>query len=94
MPREVNPSHVEAAPLRESGVGWIAALKKAKATGSDLARESVRRILRELASKADADAEVKRDAAAADLRAKRKGLEARARQPSGEPCCASRRASC
>ena len=72
MPREVNPSHVEAARLRKNGVEWIAALKKAKVPDTDLARMSVRRILRELGSKVGAE----RDAAAADLRAKRKDMKA------------------
>ena len=73
MPREVNPSHVKAARLRENGVEWAAALKEAKVPDTDLARQSVRRIIR--AAKAEAQAE--RDAADAEVRAKRKDLKAR-----------------
>ena len=68
-----NPSHVKAARLRESGVEWTAALKEAKVPDTDLAR-----IIRELVSMADAEAEAEteRDDAAAELRAKRKDLKA------------------
>ena len=62
MPREVNLSHVKAARLRESGVGWKTALKTAKVPDTDLARKSVCRIIRELMSKADAEAEAKAEA--------------------------------
>ena len=77
MPREVNPSHVKAARLRESGVEWAAALKEAKVPDTDLARQSVRRIIRELVSTAKAEAQAERDAADAEARAKRKDLKAR-----------------
>ena len=62
MPREVNPSHVKAARLRESGVGWKTALKTAKVPDNDLARKSVCRIIRKLMSKAHAEAEAKAEA--------------------------------
>ena len=42
MPREVNPSHVKAARLRESGVGWKTALKIAKVPDTYLARKTQR----------------------------------------------------
>ena len=73
MVRVANPSHVKAARLRESGVEWTAALKEAKVPDTDLAR-----IIRELVSMADAEAEAEteRDDAAAELRAKRKDLKA------------------
>ena len=74
MPREVNPSHVEAARLRESGVGWKTALKTAKVPDTDLARKSVCRIIRELMSKAEAKAEADAEAetkAEAEREAKR-----------------------
>ena len=77
MPREVNPSHVKAARLRESGVEWAAALKEAKVPDTDLARQSVRRIIRELVSTAKAEAQAERDAADAEVRAKRKDMKAR-----------------
>ena len=76
MPRAVNPSHVEAARLRESGIEWSTALKKAKVPDTDFARRSVCRIMRESKAKADAKAKAERDDAAAELRAKRKGLKA------------------
>ena len=74
MVQVANPSHVKAARLRESGVEWTAALKEAKVPDTDLARNSVRRIIRELVSMAEAETE--RDDAAAELRAKRKDLKA------------------
>ena len=77
MPREVNPSHAKAARLRESGVEWAAALKEAKVPDTDLARQSVRRIIREVVSTAKAEAQAERDAADAEVRAKRKDLIAR-----------------
>ena len=64
MPREVTPSHVKAARLRESGVGWKTALKTANVPDTDLARKSVCRIIRELMSKAEADAEAEAKAEA------------------------------
>ena len=70
MVRVANPSHVKAARLRESGIEWSIALEKAKVSDTDLTRKSVRRIIRESGSKAEA----KSDAA---LRAKRKDLKAR-----------------
>ena len=78
MVQVANPSHVKAARLRESGVEWTAALKEAKVPDTDLTRNSVRRIIRELVSMADAEAEAEteRDDAAAELRAKRKDLKA------------------
>ena len=92
MPREVNPSHVKAARLRESSVGWKTALKTDKVPDTDLARKSVCRIIRKLMSKAEAEAkaeadaeaeakaeaerEAKREVAAADMQAKRKDLKA------------------
>jgi septal ring factor EnvC (AmiA/AmiB activator) len=77
MPREVNSSHVKAARLRESGVEWNTALKTAKVPDTDDARQSVRRIIRELVSTAKAKAQAERDAADAEVRAKRKDLKAR-----------------
>ena len=70
MVRVANPSHVKAARLRESGIEWSIALKKAKVPDADLTRKSVRRIIRESGSKAEAKSD---DAA---LRAKRKDLKA------------------
>ena len=77
MPREVNPSHVKAARLRERGVEWTAALKESEVPDNDLARKSVRRVLRKLVSTAKAEAQSERDAADAEVRAKRKDLKAR-----------------
>jgi hypothetical protein len=93
MPREVSPSHVKAARLLESGVGWNTALKTAKVSDTNDARQSVRRIIRKFMSKAQAEAEAKaeaeaeakaeaereakREVAAADMQAKRKDLKAR-----------------
>ena len=74
MPREVNPSHVKAARLRMSGVGWDTALRAAKAQNTGTARNSVRRILRELMSKADAEAEAGSIDSAVYFQAKRKDL--------------------
>ena len=62
MPREVNLSHVKAARLRGSGVEWKVALKKAKVLDTDLARNSVRAMMRKLMSMADAEAEAKAEA--------------------------------
>ena len=72
-----NPGHVKAARLRESGIEWSIALEKAKVPDTDLTRMSVRRIIRELVSTAKAEAQAERDAADAELRAKRKDLKAR-----------------
>ena len=72
-----NPSHVKAARLRESGIEWSIALEKAKVPDTDLTRKSVRRIIRELVSTAKAEAQAERDAADAEVRAKRKDLKAR-----------------
>ena len=86
-----NPGHVKAARLRESGIEWTIALEKAEVPDTDLTRQSVRRIIRESGSKAEAQSD---DAAlwakrkdlkayevalelAAGLRAKRKDLKAR-----------------
>ena len=77
MVRVTNPSHVKAARLRESGIEWSIALVKAKVPGTDLTRKSVRRIIRELVSTAKAEAQAERDAADAEVWAKRKDLEAR-----------------
>ena len=41
-----NPGHVKAARLRESGIEWTIALEKAEVPDTDLARKSVRRIIR------------------------------------------------
>ena len=71
MVRVANPSHVKAARLRESGIEWSIALEKAKVSDTDLTRKSVRRIIRESGSKAEAKSD---DAA---LWAKRKDLKAR-----------------
>ena len=93
MGRDANPGHVKAARLRESGIEWTIALEKAEVPDTDLARKSVRRIIRESGSKAKAKAKSD-DAAlwakrrdlkarevalqlAAELRAKRKDLKAR-----------------
>ena len=84
MGREANPSHVKVARLRERGVEWNIAHKIAKVPDTDLARKSVRRIVRELGSKAGAE----RDAAAADLRAKRKDMRSEERRVGKE--CRSR----
>ena len=72
-----NPSHVKAVRLRESGIEWSIALEKDKVPDTDLTRKSVRRIIRELVSTAKAEAQAERDAADAEVRAKRKDLEAR-----------------
>ena len=77
MGRKANPSHVKAVRLRKSGVGWGTTPKEAMVQGTGIARNSVRRILRELMTKADADAEAEHIDAAADLRVKRKDLKAR-----------------
>jgi hypothetical protein len=77
MVRVANPSHVKAAQLRESGVEWAAALKKAKVPDTDIARQSVRRFIRENVSTAKAEAQAESDATDAELRAKRKDLKAR-----------------
>ena len=76
MVRVANPSHVKAARLRESGIEWSIALEKAKVPDTDLTRMSVRRVIRELVSTAKAEAQAERDAADAELRAKRKDLKA------------------
>ena len=73
MGRDANPGHVKAARLRESGIEWTIALEKAEVPDTDLARQSVRRIIRESGSKAKAKA--KSDDAA--LRARCKDLKAR-----------------
>ena len=75
MVRVANPGHVKTARLRESGIEWTTALEKAEVPDTDLARKSVRRIIRESGSKAKAKAKAKSDDAA--LRAKRKDLKAR-----------------
>ena len=77
MVRVANPSHVKAARLRESGIEWSIALEKAKVPDTDLTRKSVRRIIRELVSTAKAEAQAERDAADAEVRAKRKDLKVR-----------------
>ena len=93
MGRDANPGHMKAARLRESGIEWTIALEKAEVPDTELARKSVRRIIRESGSKAKAKAKSD-DAAlrarckdlkarevalelAAELRAKRKDLKAR-----------------
>ena len=74
MGRKANPSHVKAARLRKSGVGWDTALRTEKIQDSGIARNSVRRILRELMSKADAEAEAGSIDSAVYFQAKRKDL--------------------
>ena len=77
MGRKADPSYVQAVRLRKSGGGCDTSLKTAKVQDTGIARKLARWILRELVSKADAEAEAERIDAAADLRAKRKDLKAR-----------------